>query len=76
MPPTSVLVVDDSALMRRALKGILAEAGDFAGAVEWQRRALADAGHVKEAGEAVRQRLDLYAAKTAFRDRRPEAGGR
>ncbi|MFC4068035.1 chemotaxis-specific protein-glutamate methyltransferase CheB [Actinoplanes subglobosus] len=27
--PTSVLVVDDSALMRRALKGILAEAGDF-----------------------------------------------
>src|SRR5690349_17913251 len=27
---TSVLVVDDSALMRRALKGILAEAGDFA----------------------------------------------
>lgn len=29
MPPTSVLVVDDSALMRRALKGILAEAGDF-----------------------------------------------
>lgn len=26
---TSVLVVDDSALMRRALKGILAEAGDF-----------------------------------------------
>ena len=29
MPPTSVLVVDDSALMRRALKGILSEAGDF-----------------------------------------------
>ncbi|MEV6298799.1 chemotaxis-specific protein-glutamate methyltransferase CheB [Actinoplanes sp. NPDC051861] len=29
MPPTSVLVVDDSALMRRALKGILADAGDF-----------------------------------------------
>ncbi|MEU4621489.1 chemotaxis-specific protein-glutamate methyltransferase CheB [Actinoplanes sp. NPDC023801] len=29
MPPTSVLVVDDSALMRRALKGILVEAGDF-----------------------------------------------
>ncbi|MFC7527181.1 chemotaxis-specific protein-glutamate methyltransferase CheB [Actinoplanes sp. GCM10030250] len=29
MPPTSVLVVDDSALMRRALKSILAEAGDF-----------------------------------------------
>ncbi|BEL11936.1 chemotaxis-specific protein-glutamate methyltransferase CheB [Actinoplanes sichuanensis] len=27
--PTSVLVVDDSALMRRALKGILAEAGGF-----------------------------------------------
>jgi two-component system chemotaxis response regulator CheB len=27
--PTSVLVVDDSALMRRALKGILTEAGDF-----------------------------------------------
>ncbi|AEV88013.1 chemotaxis protein CheY [Actinoplanes sp. SE50] len=27
--PTSVLVVDDSALMRRALKGMLAEAGDF-----------------------------------------------
>ncbi|WP_433296677.1 chemotaxis-specific protein-glutamate methyltransferase CheB [Actinoplanes sp. CA-030573] len=27
--PTSVLVVDDSALMRRAIKGILAEAGDF-----------------------------------------------
>lgn len=29
MPPTSVLVVDDSALMRRALKGILAGGGDF-----------------------------------------------
>ncbi|WP_328461249.1 chemotaxis-specific protein-glutamate methyltransferase CheB [Actinoplanes sp. NBC_00393] len=29
MPPTSVLVVDDSALMRRALKGILADAGEF-----------------------------------------------
>ncbi len=27
--PTSVLVVDDSALMRRALKGMLADAGDF-----------------------------------------------
>ncbi|GIE27176.1 chemotaxis response regulator protein-glutamate methylesterase 3 [Actinoplanes italicus] len=27
--PTSVLVVDDSALMRRAIKGILADAGDF-----------------------------------------------
>lgn len=27
--PTSVLVVDDSALMRRAIKGILAEAGEF-----------------------------------------------
>ncbi|WP_430783801.1 chemotaxis-specific protein-glutamate methyltransferase CheB [Actinoplanes sp. G11-F43] len=27
--PTSVLVVDDSALMRRALRGILAEAGGF-----------------------------------------------
>ncbi|GIE80353.1 chemotaxis response regulator protein-glutamate methylesterase 3 [Actinoplanes philippinensis] len=27
--PTSVLVVDDSALMRRALKGILTDAGDF-----------------------------------------------
>ncbi|SDT78010.1 chemotaxis-specific protein-glutamate methyltransferase CheB [Actinoplanes derwentensis] len=27
--PTSVLVVDDSALMRRALKGIFTEAGDF-----------------------------------------------
>ena len=29
MAPTSVLVVDDSALMRRALKGILIEAGGF-----------------------------------------------
>ena len=29
MPSTSVLIVDDSALMRRALKGILTEAGDF-----------------------------------------------
>ncbi|GIF36073.1 chemotaxis-specific protein-glutamate methyltransferase CheB [Actinoplanes xinjiangensis] len=29
MPPTSVLVVDDSALMRRALKAILTAAGDF-----------------------------------------------
>jgi two-component system chemotaxis response regulator CheB len=29
VPPTSVLVVDDSALMRRALKSILSEAGDF-----------------------------------------------
>ena len=29
MPPTSVLVVDDSALMRRALKEILAESGEF-----------------------------------------------
>ncbi|MEV0897310.1 chemotaxis-specific protein-glutamate methyltransferase CheB [Actinoplanes sp. NPDC049802] len=29
MPATSVLVVDDSALMRRALKGILTDAGDF-----------------------------------------------
>ncbi|GIF10318.1 chemotaxis-specific protein-glutamate methyltransferase CheB [Actinoplanes teichomyceticus] len=29
MAPTSVLVVDDSALMRRALKGMLADAGDF-----------------------------------------------
>ncbi|BCJ42293.1 chemotaxis response regulator protein-glutamate methylesterase 3 [Actinoplanes ianthinogenes] len=27
--PTSVLVVDDSALMRRALKGMLTDAGDF-----------------------------------------------
>jgi two-component system, chemotaxis family, protein-glutamate methylesterase/glutaminase len=27
--PTSVLIVDDSALMRRALKGILTEGGDF-----------------------------------------------
>jgi two-component system chemotaxis response regulator CheB len=29
VPGTSVLVVDDSALMRRALKNILAESGDF-----------------------------------------------
>jgi two-component system chemotaxis response regulator CheB len=29
LPATSVLVVDDSALMRRALKNILAESGDF-----------------------------------------------
>ena len=29
MPSISVLVVDDSALMRRAIKGILEEAGGF-----------------------------------------------
>jgi two-component system, chemotaxis family, protein-glutamate methylesterase/glutaminase len=29
VPPTSVLVVDDSALMRRAIKGILDDAGTF-----------------------------------------------
>lgn len=29
MPSTSVLVVDDSALMRRAIKGILGETGEF-----------------------------------------------
>jgi serine/threonine-protein kinase len=51
-----------------ALAAALAETGDFAGAVEWQKKALTDAGYVKETGEAVRKRLELYEARKPYRE--------
>lgn len=51
-----------------ALAAALAESGDFAGAVEAQKQAQADNWHVKEKGEEVKKRLELYEAKRPFRE--------
>jgi tetratricopeptide (TPR) repeat protein len=50
-----------------ALAAALAETGDFAAAVEWQKKAIADAGYVSEAGNAVRERLKVYEGQKPFR---------
>jgi tetratricopeptide (TPR) repeat protein len=51
-----------------AMAAAYAEAGDFPAAVEWQKKALADAGYVKEKGDAVRKRLELYEAGKSYRE--------
>lgn len=50
-----------------ALAAALAETGDFAAAVEAQKKALADDWYVKEKGEEVKRRLEMYEAKKPFR---------
>jgi tetratricopeptide (TPR) repeat protein len=51
-----------------AMAAAKAEAGDFTAAVEWQKKALADAGYVKEKGDAVRKRLESLVANKPVRD--------
>jgi serine/threonine-protein kinase len=51
-----------------ATAAALAETADFAGAVEWQKKAVADVGYVKDKGEAVRRRLELYEAGKPYRE--------
>jgi len=51
-----------------ALAAALAESGDFAGAAEWQKKAVADRGYVEDKGDAVRKRLELYGAGKPFRE--------
>ena len=51
-----------------ALAAAHAETGNFQNAVEWQKKALADAGYVKEKGESVTKRLNLYESKKPLRD--------
>jgi tetratricopeptide (TPR) repeat protein len=58
-----------------AMAAAFAEAGDFDRAVEWQKKALADVGLVKEAGDAVRRRLALYELGKPFRDDGPATAG-
>jgi tetratricopeptide (TPR) repeat protein len=50
------------------LAAALAEAGDFTGAVEWQKKALTDAGYVKEKGDAVKKRLEQFEAGKPVRE--------
>ena len=50
------------------LAAAYAETGDFTSAIDWQKKALADAAYVKEKGESVQKRLDLYESKKAFRE--------
>ena len=51
-----------------AMAAARAEAGDFPAAVEWQKRAVADAGYVKHTGDAVRKRMELYEAGKPYRE--------
>jgi tetratricopeptide (TPR) repeat protein len=51
-----------------AMAAALAETGDFAGAVEWQGKALADERYVKETGDGVAKRLEAYRAKKPVRE--------
>ena len=51
-----------------AMAAALAETGDFAGAIEWQTKAAADAGYVKEVGDGVLKRLEGYRANKAVRE--------
>lgn len=51
-----------------ALAAALAESGDFDAAVEAQRKAVADSGYVKDKGDGVGKRLELYEAKKAYRE--------
>ena len=51
-----------------ALAAAYAETGDFTSALDWQKKAAGDAAYVKENGERVKQRLETYEAKKAFRE--------
>lgn len=51
-----------------ALAAALAETEEFARAVEWQKKAITDAGYVKEKGEATKMRLELYEAGKMYRE--------
>ena len=51
-----------------ALAAALAESGDFTGAIEQQKKAVADTTYAKDKGEAVKRRLELYEAKKPFRE--------
>jgi tetratricopeptide (TPR) repeat protein len=62
------LAKDSGGATWEALAAALAEAGDFAGAVEWQTKAAGDARYVKEKGDAVKGRLALYESKKPYRD--------
>jgi tetratricopeptide (TPR) repeat protein len=46
----------------------LAETGDFTGAGEFQKKAIADAGYAKEKGDGVQKRLESYEAKKPYRE--------
>lgn len=53
------------------LAAAFAETGDFAGAVENQKKALDDSRYAKDKGEEIKKRLELYEGKKPFRDSAP-----
>lgn len=51
-----------------ALAAALAETDDFAGAIEQQKKAIADSAYAKDKGADIKLRLEMYEAKRPFRD--------
>jgi tetratricopeptide (TPR) repeat protein len=56
-----------------ALAAAYAAAGEFNDAISWQKKASADTGYVKETGDRVKKRLELYEDKKAYVDSGNEA---
>jgi hypothetical protein len=65
------LVKEPAGDVCEAMAAALAETGDFAGAIEWQKKAMGDAAYLKDKEGDAKKRLSLYETRSAYRDSTP-----